>query len=72
MKNGKTTAVMHLQTRRCPRLSRELRAAHDELVLKAIRGVEPLPRRNGALVQPMHHHSYPRNRRSKFTPEEKP
>jgi hypothetical protein len=72
MKNGKTSVVMNLRTRHCPRLSRDARSTLDEMALKALRGVEGLPRRNGALVQPMHHHAYPRNKRSRFIPEDKP
>lgn len=72
MKNGKTGVVISLRTRHCPRLSREIRSTHEEVVLKAIRGAESLPRRNGAPMQPMHHHAYPRNRRSRFHREEKP
>lgn len=59
-----------LRTRVTPRLSRHLRAEHRESELKALRGCEELPRRNGTTVLPMQHHAHPRTKRSRFVKEE--
>ena len=48
----------------------------DEIQAEAERGVEKLPRRNGAIVEPLCHHAHPRagggDRKSDFTRRIKP
>lgn len=36
-------------------------AADDAVAAHAERGTENLPRRNGAIVEPLHHHAHPRS-----------